>query len=403
MRQMKVTELSLIEAFFTSLVVGLAETYFPAFSLAKGASPIEAGILVSLPMIFAVLFQFVVLRKLKNLPVSTWVPLATGIQVVSLVSLTAFSTFEILNPVIYLLIIYSMYWAGFYSAIPAWNRWVSELVSFEDSQKYFSMRTRVVQVGIVAGLFMGGFLLHFKQLNWPAEYLFASLFAVCASLKFLTFKLFRKQTPSSATIHFDKEKAIALFNKHKTFFIRCAVFNFSVFFSAPFVASYLLSEKKLSYDHFMWVMIGLFAGKILMTLVLSKIRKNVSTSSLLFYGAICSAPLPLLWMYCTTLPLMILLQVVSGTAWACWEVGLSLNFFKHLHEDDKIEVVSIYYLLNVATQVLGTLIGAFILKFIIHENYDMLFVFAGVVRFICAYGVKNQSFGNEIRSQKFQF
>lgn len=396
MRRLKITELSLIEAFFTSLVVGLAETYFPAFSLFKGASPIQAGVLVSVPMIFAVLFQWLLLKKFRHLNLSTWVPLAAGIQLVSLFGLTLLATVMTDYPVTWLLVLYSIYWAGYYSALPAWNRWISDLVSYEDSQKYFSARARFTQFGIVAGLLIGGVLLHFVKFDLPFEYLFAGIFAVCTIFKFITYKLFRKHTESLTTIHFEKEKAFELLKIHRSFFSRYAFFNFAVYFSAPFVASYLLTERMLSYENFMWVMIGLFSGKIFLTLILSKVKKNIPAFSLLFYGAIFSAPLPILWPLCVNVPLMFGLHFISGLALACWEIGLSLSFFKNLQARDKIEVISLFYFFNVITQVLGTLAGAVILKYLVHENYETLFLIAGIVRLAFAFGLKNRTFGVEV-------
>lgn len=391
MRRLTVTELSLLEAFFTSLVIGLAETYFPAFSLMKGASPIQAGVLVSVPMIFAVVFQWLLLKKFKHLNLSTWVPLAAGIQLLSLFGLTVLSLTTTTIPVVWLLIFYSIYWAGFYSAIPAWNRWISDLVSVENSQKYFASRTRFIQVGILTGLIIGGVLLHFYKMDIAVEYLFAYLFSVCALFKFVTYKLFRKHTESLATIHFEKSKAIDLLKKHKSFFARYTVYNLAVYLSAPFVASYLLTERNLSYENFMWVMIGLFAGKILLTLVLSKIKRTIHPFSLLFYGAVVSAPLPVLWPLCVNVPLMFSLHFLSGVGLACFEMGLALSFFKSLKSEEKIEVISIFYFFNVVTQVLGTLAGAFLLKFVVSEHYETLFLIAGVARLVFAFGLKKSA------------
>lgn len=396
MRRLSITQLSLLEAFFTSLVIGLAETYFPAFSLMKGASPIQAGVLVSVPMIFAGVFQWLLLKKFRHLNLSTWVPLAAGVQLFSLFGLTFLSTFETAYPVTWLLVLYSVYWGGYYSAIPAWNRWISDLVSFEDSQKYFSARTRFTQVGIVLGLIVGGLLLKLDKLAWPVEYLFGGIFAVCSLLKFVTYKLFRLHTPSTTAIHFEKSKAIVLLKEHKSFFSRYVLFNFSVYFSAPFVASYLLSTRGLSYENFMWVMVGLFAGKILLTLILSNAKKIVSAQSLLFFGAVASAPLPIFWTYCSNVSMMFGLHFISGLSWACWEVGLSLCFFKSLKPADKIEVISLYYFFSIMTQVLGTLMGAFLLKYVVHQNYETLFLIAGVTRLLFAFGLRNKTFGNEL-------
>ena len=46
----------------------------------KGASSIEAGVLVSVPLILAVLLQWFFIKKFKNQTVSSWVPAMALVQ-----------------------------------------------------------------------------------------------------------------------------------------------------------------------------------------------------------------------------------------------------------------------------------------------------------------------------------
>ena len=386
--------MSLLEAFFTSLVVGLAETYFPAFALMKGASAIEAGVLTSLPLVLAALFHWYLLKKVKNLAVSKWVPYAALIQLFALVVLTLCSAVALSQVFFVLLIVYSIYWLGHYAHQPAWNRWIFDLVSLDKSQSYFSLRTRIVQIGIVLGLILGGYTLNLNIFDLDLKNLFIGLFAISSVLKYISYDLFKKHTPVITEINFDFRHAKNLFFKYLSFFKSYSLFNFSVYLSAPYVVSYLLVARQLSYEQFMWVMAGLFLGKIVTTVAIPRMKQNFSPFKLLLLGGIIAAPLPAFWPFCHEVWMLFLLHLLSGIAWGAWEVGLALCFFKNLNIKEKIEMISIYNLVAILTQIGGTLVAAFVLKFVIHENYSWLFITSGIVRLLCVFALRSKTFGD---------
>ena len=362
----------------------------------KGASAIEAGVLVSAPLILAVIFQWFLMRKFRHLQVSTWVPAMAMVQFAALVFLALGSVTQSGHTFSVLLVIYSIYWLGLFASQPAWNRWIFDLISVEQSQYYFSLRTRVVQIGIISGLILGGYGLHLNILNLPLEILFLVMFVLSAVLKFISYYLLRQHGQVEARINLDVLHAKNLFLKYKPFLKSFSLFNLSLFLSASFVVSYLLVERRLTYEQFMWVMAGLFFGKIAMTLIIPRLEKNIPPFKLLFYGGLVAAPLPLLWPLCTNVWMLFSVHIISGLAWGAWEVGLSLCFFKNLHISEKMEMVAIYNLVGILTQVVGTLVGAFVLKFLIHENYDLLFVISGVIRLACVLTLRKKTFGSDL-------
>lgn len=393
MNNKAVVRFSLFEAFFTSLVIGLAETYFPAFSLMKGLSAIEAGVLTSAPLFFAGLFQWVLLKKIKNTVVSDWVSKAVLIQLIALACLAACSFIETPQMFIILLILYSLYWLGHFVTQPAWNRWVFDLVSLDQSHYYFSLRSRVVQAGIILGLILGGYVLNLNILNLEIKKLFLGIFSLSCFLKYLSYRLYKLHPAVLTQINFDFQHAKNLFFKYKSFFKSYSLFNFSVYLSAPYVVSYLLVARHLTYEQFMWVMAGLFLGKIGTTLLLPRLKENISSFKLLIIGGIVAAPLPALWPFCTEVWMLFALHLLSGFAWGAWEVGLSLCFFKNLNIKEKVEMISIYNFIGTMTQIAGTLVAAFILKFLIQENYNLLFIISGIIRFIFVFSLRAKTFG----------
>ena len=379
---------SYVEAVLTSLVVGFAENYFAAFALQQGLSAIESGLLTSLPLIFAALLQFIMQTQIKQIGLSYFVKRALFIQSLSLLGLCFLALIKTEFAFYFLFFFYGIYWLGHFSIQPAWNRWISDIIPFEQGQSYFSLRTRLSQIGILLGLFGGGALLHLNVLQISVEYLFLILFLSCFVLKVIIVQLFRKHPAQNQPLYLNIDHIKNLWSKNMNFFKNYGLFNATLYLSAPFVAGYLLSVKNLSYLELMYVMSGLFIGKVVMTYYLNHNSKQFDPHRILLYGGIIAAPLPAVWPFCTNVTMMFLVHFVSGIGWAAWEVGMSLNFFKKIDQEKKIEVVSLYNYIGVVTQVVGTIIGAFLFNHVLKSNFDILFIVAGIIRLLAIFGLR---------------
>lgn len=384
----------MFEAFFTSLVVGLAETYFAAFALYKGVSVIESGLLVSLPMLFAGVTPFLFNRLFHKFYNSTWVQLATLAQVSALAALSVVGLFRPEGIFYILLAIYSVYWFGHFSALPSWNKWISELIPLEDSHKYFSERTRIIQVGIICGLVLGGITLHLEAFKLPTALVFIAIFLIAYHLKLLSFYFFNKLPKSQTRYNLNIKKKFQFLKKRKNFFTVYSLFNFSLYLSAPYVSGYLLNIRELSYISYMYVMGAMFFGKITATYLLQKFRPNTNPQKLFFIGGLIAAPLPMLLPFCPDTMTLAMVQFCSGVGWACWEMGLALVIFKNIKSEEKLEAVSLYNSVGLPVQVLGTIAGALLLKYIYLDNYAMMFVVAGTLRFIFVLPLYSKKFGD---------
>lgn len=377
---------SFFEAFLSSFVVGMAESFFAAFSIERGMSTIQSGLLLSLPLVLAVstnlLFNFYLKPSLSHQHVQR----NTRLQTLALGGLILFS----LSPLhqatvtfVSLLALYSIYWYGYFSAQPVWNIWISEMLESHEGPSYFALRTRLTQLGIISGLILGGAVLQWKIIPLSTSQLFGALFSVALIAQIFKAYSLKKHKPSQSVMSFSFTKVKLIFNQNKSFFSSYGLFNASLFLSSPYVTGYLLTTVQLNYFHFMMVTVSLFIGKIVSTYVLSLSAHKLTPVKLMTLGGVIAAPLPMLWPYCTTPEAMYLLNFVSGLFWALWDVGLSLSFFKHISSQDKKETVTLYHAIGFLTQVIGTCIGALCIKYLFNYNYSTVFIFAGIIRLIC--------------------
>lgn len=392
----KSLQLSLADAFLYSLMVGIGETYLPAFALSVGLGEVFAGILASLPLVSGALLQLFTPKYLRSRNThKSWVVLSVAMQALAFLPLIYYSFGE--TPHFWtLFLILTLYWGAGFSATPAWNYWMGQLVPDSISQKYFAKRARLSQVGILIGLVIGGIALH----NKITIFSFTSVFGGLFFLAFLcrlgsSFLLSRKRFLIEWEPPRDRLLGVrdswAVFWKDplkRKFFLLLFPYMASVYISAPFVTPYFLAQMKMDYGAYMIAIAALMAGKIVaLTLMSWRPMGGTSTAGgfkLFMWGVIAVSPGPALWVVATAYPAALILQFVSGMAWAALEVGLSLIFFKDLSAQEKVPILTIYNVFNAVSIILGTLIGGWLLTMLGEtvNGYLMLFFIGGVLRMI---------------------
>ncbi|MCC6509152.1 MAG: hypothetical protein IT423_08600, partial [Pirellulaceae bacterium] len=151
--------LSTSEAGAYGAMVGMGETYLPAFALALGMGEVTAGIVASAPMLVGGVLQSISPWAIARLgSYKNWIVLSAALQGISLIPLFIAALLGSLSPTA-LLLIASLYWAGGLAAGPAWNTWIGHLVPTTVRSRFFAKRTRVSQLLTLSGFLAGGAVL----------------------------------------------------------------------------------------------------------------------------------------------------------------------------------------------------------------------------------------------------
>lgn len=385
-------KLSLIDAFLYSLMVGVGETYLPAYVLSIGLGEIYAGLLASLPILSGAVLQLLAPKGLEALrSTKYWIVLSTFLQASAFLPLVYFTVTQ--APQFWtLFLILTLYWGSGFAASPAWNYWMGHLVPVQVSSQFFSRRIRIMQFGILIGLILGGVALHNNVKLGSMTSVFTGLFVgafICRLLSsfILSQKQFKpdweQKKESSLRQAWSDFRSRAPQNK---FFIFLFFYMITVFISSPFVTPYMLAQVKMNYGSYMVAIAALMLGKIIVLTILERIKNQSSGTELMKWGLITVSPMPMLWPLSQNYSYIIFLQIVSGMAWACLEVGLALIFFKDLRANEKIPFLTFYNLLNSLATLTGTAIGALTLYFFRErlETYFILFAVGGFLRVLAA-------------------
>lgn len=389
----KSLKISLIDAFLYSLMVGAGESYLPAFALSLGMGDIAAGILTSLPLVTGALVQLVTPKfslKIKN--PKLWIVLSAIFQALAFLPLVYISFIQQANFWI-LISVFTFYWASGFSISPYWNYWMSQMVPDKNKNQYFSIRAKVSQIGIMVGLIGGGLALHHKIEIGPFSSVFGVLFLsafLCRIMSsyFLNQKLYLKEWNKHIDVkQLSLKKSFKFLvekSDSKTFLFLLFPFYMSVFISAPFVNPFLITQLKLEYSYFMGAILALLIGKYTAAAILEKMNSRLSAYQIFFFGVFAVSPGPMFWGISQDYGFILLLQFLSGAAWACYEVGIQLILFKDIQLSEKISFVSFYNFFISLASICGTFIGALFIKTmgVSYENYVALFLLGGFLRVI---------------------
>ena len=129
----------------SSVMVGVGETYLPAFVLAFSASQLASGLVATVPLLVGAVLQLVAPLAIARLgSYRRWVMLCAAVQVAVFFGLAGAALLGTVSAAVVFLLA-TLYWAATMATVPAWNAWVATLVPGRVRSRYFARRTRLAR------------------------------------------------------------------------------------------------------------------------------------------------------------------------------------------------------------------------------------------------------------------
>jgi MFS family permease len=349
---------------FYSVMVGLGETYVPAFALALGHGATAAALVATLPMLVGSLAQLgspFAVRRVGSY--RRWVVTCARLQAACFAPLVAAALGAPLG-VVGLFAVMSAYWGFSLSTGPAWNAWVGTLVPPELRARFFAGRSRWAHVALLGSLLAASYVLHGAEIGGRLLPLFAALFACAALARFASANYLARQSerPGLAAEHVVLGPARSLrqlrgrSEGRLLLAMLCLVFGTNV--AAPFFTPYMLGPVGLDYAEFTWITATVFAARIAVLPLLGRVAPRVGVSRILAWSAFAVVPLPALWLVSHHLLWLFALQILSGVAWGAFEYATLLVFFERIDARTRASVLTLYNAANAGAMALGSLLGA---------------------------------------------
>ena len=366
-----------------SVMVGVGETYVPAFALALGLGEVAAGLIATLPMLAGGMLQLISPWAVRRLGSHRrWVVTCAAVQAVGLLLMMAMALLTEVSPWL-LFLPATLYWAAGFATGPAWNAWVERLVPGGMRAKYFAQRTRVSHICVLVGLVAGGFILRGGAGSQYAVVVFALLFAVAGMSRLFSAFMLASQSEPAGEVYLDQNPPSyrqLLFDVQHGSGLKLVWFllaiQVAVHLSGPYFTPFMLVQLELTYLEYMFLLCCGFLGKILALPWAGRFAKRHGAVRLLWMGSVGIVPLAGMWLVSNSIPFLVVLQIAGGMAWAAYELAMLLLFFETIPRRDRVAMLSLYNAGNATAIVVGALLGAGIMHLFPGGREPYLAVFA---------------------------
>lgn len=364
-----------------NVMVGIGETYLPAFVLALTGSQLACGLTSTVPLLMGAGVQLLTPFAIHQLrSYRRWVVLCAVVQALSFIPLFVASLtgkFAVSD----VFIVIAVYWAMGQSGGSAWNAWVEDLVPERVRARFFARRTRFVQAGIIVGFLAGGFALQFGHRAGYGLVPFALLFAGAALSRIVSANYLDSQSdvriPARRSTPNPLRDFLAITtqggNNRILLYILGAQLACQI--SGPYFTPYMLGQLKLSYLGYVTLICIAYLARVAVAPALAKIIERVGVRRMLWLSGLAIVPLPALWDISDSFTYLAILQVYSGAVWAAYELANLLLIIESIPAAKKINILTVYNFVNALAIVGGSFIGGFLLTAFGGGRHAYLIVF----------------------------
>ncbi|MBN2293357.1 MAG: MFS transporter [Pirellulales bacterium] len=362
-------------------MVGLGETYLPAFVLAVGLGEITAGLVASVPLLAGGLMQMIsplAVRRLASY--KRWVLICAFVQAASFVPMVLAAARGRVSTTAILLVA-AIYWASGLATGPAWNTWMGALVPRTVRARFFAHRTLASQLAVLGGFVAGGCLLQWADAHDTVLIAFLILFIAAGGCRLLSLCLLSfQQEPALLRKNMKRIPAREIVMRmHGTGVYRLLLYlvvvQGSVQLAGPFFTPYMFIKLQLSYGEYVVLIAMFFITKIFMLPVWGSFAHRLGAMRLLWLGGIGIAPLPAMWIFSDNFGWLLFTQALSGVSWGAYELGFFLLFFDSIPEEERTGVLTFYNLANTVAWVLGSAVGGLLLYSLGTQPFAYLLLF----------------------------
>jgi MFS family permease len=350
-----------------NVMVGVGEYYLPAFVLAVSASQVASGLVATVPLVIGSLLQLVsphVIRYLRSY--RRWVIACVVLQALSFLPLLAGAIVGSM-PVALVFTFASIYWASGLAAGPAWNAWVDALVPERIRARFFAGRNLWCQLGLVAGFVAGGMALQMGTWLEIGSAMFALLFLIATGSRLVSAGYLKRQRetnpPAEDVQPLGLHSLLGALGSHATgrMLMYFLVVQTAVQISGPYFTPYMLRQLELSYAGYMALCCVAFVSRIVFLPAIGRLADRFGADRLLWIGGVAIVPVAALWCVSDSFAWLCFAQVVSGAAWAAYELATLLLFFESIPSRRRVNVLTVFNLANSTAILAGSLIGGALL------------------------------------------
>ena len=369
-----------------SVMIGLGENYLAAFALALGMGELIGGLISSIPLLAGALLQLVSPLAVRRLGSHRrWVVVCVACQAASLLPLAIAAAVGSI-PVGLLFLLAALYWGSGMASGPVWSNWVDTLIPKRIRSRYFGRRARFGPGGDVGGFRGGRIVAAMRRVAGGAVDRVRDFVSRCGVVPFhfggaaVEPKRARAAASGAAGAKIGDVIRRLRHEGDGRLLIYLWAMQAAAQVASPFFTPFMLGELKFSYAKFMLILSTSLLTKAIALPTLGLLAHRFGAGRLLWVGGLIVIPLPLLWTISQGLPVLLMIQVLAGIAWATYELAAFLLFFEAIEPRQRIGMLTLYNLGYAVATVGGSLVGGALLA-AFNENFPgYMAVFAASCR-----------------------
>jgi hypothetical protein len=347
-----------------SVMVGLGETYLPAFALAAGLGEIAAGLVTTVPMLMGATLQLLAPWGLRLLgSYRRWVVTCATLQALAFVPLVIGAlTRQVPQWLVFGAA--TCYWAADKSTGGPWNTWIGQLVPQRVRPAYFARRSRIAQACVLGGFLSAGCALQSGAAWGDVLDVFALLFLAAGMARFVSSRFLAAQRDVASPASFERTVPLAeLLQRLRgsadgTLLLYFLAVQCAVQISGPYFNPYMLQHLHLSYLEYVVLIGASLAARVVSLPALGNIARRWGARRLLWIGGVGIAPMSAAWLLTDWYPMLVVLQLAVGVVWAAYELAMCLLFLEALRPEERTSVLTRYNFAHAFATATGSLAGS---------------------------------------------
>ncbi len=376
-------KLSVLDGMLHAVMVGLSEMYIGAFAVELGHRDAALAVLMTVPLLIGALGQ------LFTATLVAWlgsrkrvVVVSAAIQAASHVLLwqiaqrgdTAFAP---------LMIAATMFWGSGLVLGPAWNSWMGALTREIGRARYFATRSAALNVALLLSFSGAGYALSHARADGHALSTFAWMFAIAMAMRVLSvITLSAKTDPDPTPPRTESTlQRTRLALSHGRFRVAAfaAVMMLGAHVSVPFYTPYMLRTLHLDMLSYAWLIAAAIASKAMSFGVWRRAAERLGMPAVLLGSSVVVAVLPVQWVWFTSVPELLVVQLVSGAAWGGFEYASLQLLLRDAPQGQEVEFFSLANSGSGVLQVTGALLGSALLS-LPDASYPTAFMASSLLR-----------------------
>jgi MFS family permease len=389
------------EGSFDALKIGAAETYFGAFGVYLGGTPLQIGALATLPPLIGAMAQAFGMRLAERVA-SRRDSVVRFIRIQALLVVLLACIEQVCHSswwaLVTLIGLVSCYYMTIGIIAPMWNSLVGDLVPATSRGEFFGYRNTWVSIVTFLGVVLAGEVVHLTSLADRAAIGFAAVFVIAAISRLLSAKHFTEISDEALHVPEDSKFTFWQFIRRARYsnFVRFTFFvsamNFSASLSGPYFAMYMLKDLKFSYYEYMVVVASVVLMQFAVMRSWGKLSDQFGNRQILRLTGTLASLNPFLWLISSNLWWVVCIQLYSGLCWAGFNLAAANFVFDAVTPAKRARCFAYQAIVNGWLVFIGSLIGGWLATnvparineqlafFVGYSPFLILFVVSGICR-----------------------